>query len=105
MEVSGQLGLQAALPTEKNASTHKTGVVGSRASLEVLGERKNLLPFPEFEPWVVRALAYSIYCGLNTKLLISDSRNFGACLDKHLIRINLTYQHWTAWSGSFLEGG
>ena len=58
MEVSGQLDLQAALPTEKNAITHKIGGwVGPRAGLDVLEERKNLLPFPEFEPWVVHALA------------------------------------------------
>jgi len=58
MEVSGQLRFQVALPTEKNVSTHKIGGwVSPRAGLDVLEERKNILPFPEFETWVVHALA------------------------------------------------
>jgi hypothetical protein len=59
MEVGGRLHAPAALPPGKNPGTHQIGGwVGPRAGLDVLGEEKNLLPLPGFEPQTVKL----IYC-------------------------------------------
>jgi hypothetical protein len=49
--VSGQYHTPANLPSRKNPSIHRVeGWVGSRAVVDVLGKRKNLLPLLGFEP-------------------------------------------------------
>ena len=50
-----------ALYTRENQNTHRTGRwVGPTASLDVSGNKENLLPLPEFEPRTVQLAALSL---------------------------------------------